>query len=104
MKRKCPQTLDKPLLMFGLEIEDVCLLGTIGGIGSILIGPVIPGIISIVGWIFLMQFKKDKPVGYLIHWAYNQGICFPGLIPPIKRVQSYGVYGSGNKIKKISIS
>ncbi len=104
MNRKCPRTLDKPILLFGLEMEDVALLGTVAGIGSLLFNPLIPGILAIVGWIILMQFKKDKPSGYLIHWLYNKGIDFPGLIPPIQKVKRYGIYGTGINIKKFAIS
>ncbi len=104
MNRKCPRTLDKPILLFGLEVEDVGLLVSLWGAGSILIDPLISGVFGIVGWIVLMQFKKDKPAGYLIHWIYSQGIDFPGLIPPIKKVQHYGIYGTGANIKKFSVS
>lgn len=100
MKRKCPQTLDKPLLMFGLELEDIGLLGLIGGVGSLLFGPLIPGICAITGWFILMHFKKGKPSGYLIHWLYSQGIDFPGLIKPIKKVQYYGIYSRTSYLKK----
>jgi hypothetical protein len=104
MNRKCPRTLDKPILLFGLEMEDVGLLGAIGGIGSILMGPIIPGILSIAGWFVLIHFKKDKPAGYLIHWLYNVGIDFPGLIPPIKKVQRYGIYARSAIIQKFTVS
>jgi len=103
MNRQCPVTLDKPILMFGLEMEDVALLGAVGGIGSILFGPILPGVISILGWIILMKFKQDKPSGYLIHFLYDQGMSFPGLIPPIKKSPIYGIYGSADQSKKIPL-
>lgn len=104
MRRKCPQTIDKPILLFGLEMEDIGLLGAVGGIGSILFGPLIPGILSMVGWIVLMQFKKGKQGGYLLHYFYNKGLDLPGLIPPIKKAQRYAVYGKNTNIKKFKIS
>ena len=104
MNHKCPRTLDKPILLFGLEMEDICYLGLIGGLGSILFGPIVPGTCSIAGWIILMQFKKDKPSGYLMHWLYSQGIDLPGLIPPIKKAKRYSIYGTTANIKKFTIS
>ena len=104
MKRKCPRTLDKPLRIFGLEIEDIGILGLIGGLGSVLFGPIIPGVCAITSWIVLIQFKKDKPSGYLLHWLYNQGLDFPGLIPSIRKVKQYCAYGTVIDIKKINIS
>ena len=104
MNRKCPRTLDKPLLLFGLEVEDIGILFAVGGLGCILFNPMIPGLMTIAGWIFLMQFKKGKPAGYLIHWFYAQGIEFPGLIPPVKKVTQYSIYGKNTHIKKFTIS
>lgn len=101
MKRKCPRALDRPILMFGLEMEDLGLLGLVGGIGSIFFGPLVPGACSILLWVVLAHFKKDKPSGYLLHWLYGQGIELPGLAMPVKKVQHYGAYARACSIKKI---
>lgn len=103
MVRKCPRTLDKPLLLFGLEVEDIGFLSLLGGLGSILFDPIIPGVLTIAGWIILIQFKKDKPAGYLVHWLYAHGIDFPGLIPPITKAKHYCVYGKSTYIKKFTL-
>ncbi len=104
MKRKCPRTLDKPLLLFGLEVEDIGLLALVGGVGSILFGPIVPGTCSMAGWVVLMHFKKGKPAGYLFHWLYSQGVDFPGLVPPIYKVKHYSIYGKCANIKEITLS
>ena len=103
MKRKCPRTLDKPLLMCGLELEDVAFLGMLGGLGCLLFDPLIPGVLTMVGWFILMEFKKDKPSGYLLHWLYNKGIDLPGLIPPVNKVKRYCIYAKTNDVKKFSV-
>ena len=92
MNRKCPRTLDKPILLFGLELEDVALLSLVVGVGCLLIGPMVPGTMAIAGWIVLLRFKRDKPSGYVLHWLYGRGFQLPGLIPPLKKVRHYGVY------------
>ncbi len=94
--RKCPKTLDKPILLFGLELEDLGLLLALGGGGGLLFGPVVPGIATIFGWLGLLQFKKNKPQGFVLHWLYSKGFVLPGLIPPFKKIQNYGVYGDSN--------
>jgi len=103
MNRKCPRTLDKPLLLFGLEVEDIGLLSLVGGVGSILFGPIIPGTLSIAGWIVLMKFKKGKPAGYLLHWLYSKGMDMPGLLPPLLKARHYCVYGRSVKNKEIPL-
>ena len=102
MQRYCPQTLDKPVLLFGLEAEDIAIIAGIGGGGALFIGPQIPGMIAIGLWIFLMNFKKDKPTAYMFHWLYSQGLDMPGLIPPLRRVNRYGVYAKSTNNKKLS--
>ena len=100
--RKCPKTLDKPILLFGLEIEDLGILMFLGGGGGLLFGPAIPGVASIVGWVALVQFKRDKPSGYVLHRLYAQGLQLPGLLPPFKKTKYFGVYGS-DQITKLPV-
>ena len=97
MNRKCPRTLDKPILLFGLELEDLAALLVFGGGGSLILGPIIPGIGTIVGWIALLKFKRDKPAGYLLHWLYSRGLELPGLLPPLSKIKHYGAYGTNHR-------
>ena len=99
MFRKCPRTLDKPILLFGLELEDVALLSLIAGVGSLLCGPHVPGVMSMAGWVILMRFKRGKPSAYLLHCLYKHGFDVKGLIPPPSKVKKYGSYG-GNTVTK----
>ena len=92
MTRICPRTLDKPILLFGLEVEDLAIVLIIGGGGGVLFGPVLPGLASIAAWIFLVRFKRDKPAGYILHYLYAKGSDLPGLIPSPNKVRKYGVY------------
>ena len=91
MNRKCSRTLDKPILLFGLELEDIALLALIVGAGGLLVGPAIPGVIAIIGWISLVVFKRGKPPGYILHWLYNQGFDLPGLMAPLTKVRHYNL-------------
>ena len=91
MKSSCPRTLDKPMLFFGLELEEVAVLTTVAGMGSLVFVPFIPGVISIIAGVAMIRFKAGKPPGYLLHWFYAQGISFPGLIPPPKKIGQYAV-------------
>lgn len=91
MKKNCPRTLDKPILLFGLETEEVAMIILLAGIGSLILGPLYPGIFGILSWFGLIEFKKDKPSGYLIHYLYAQGLSMPGLIRSFKLVKKYAV-------------
>lgn len=102
MERKCPRTLDRPILMFGLEIEDIALLSFGVGAGSLVIGPMISGLVGGVGWAVLLRLKKNKPAGYVMHWLYSKGFQLPGLIPPMTKAEYYGAYGT-NSISKFKI-
>lgn len=91
MTRKCPRTIDKPILLFGLEVEDIALLALVVGVGGLLTGPVIPGFIALFGWIALACFKRDKPSGFLLHFLYSKGFDLPGLIAPLTKVKQYSL-------------
>ncbi len=102
MRRNCPRTLDKPVLLFGLEPEDLGFLVLLVGIPSLLIGPIIPGALGIVGWFILVHFKKGKPTGYLLHRLYALGFNLPGLLPPVTKAGKYAIFTS-HQNKKFAV-
>ncbi len=95
--RKCYRSIDKPQILFGLEVEDIAVLALGIGLGSLFLEPYVPGILGIIGWVILVKFKQGKPFGYLLHWLYVRGIDFPGLAPNPKNTQQYGAYGRRQK-------
>ncbi len=80
--RNCPRTIDKPLLILGLEGEDVAVLMIFFGIPAVLFSPTIPLLAFFMSWPFLAFFKRGKPEGYMLHYLYRLGIPFDGLLPP----------------------
>jgi hypothetical protein len=88
--RYCPRTIDKPLLILGLEGEDVAVLMLCFGIPAILVSPVVPVICFFIGWPLLAAFKKGKPEGYMVHCLYRWGVPFAGLLPP--GIRKYSVF------------
>ncbi len=80
--RPCPKTIDKPLLILGLEGEDIAALMLCCGIPAILISPAIPLMIIFVAWPLLVGFKRGKPEGFVLHAAYRMGLPLKGLLPP----------------------
>ncbi len=80
--RACPKTIDKPLLILGLEGEDIAVLMLVFGIPAILISPAIPLGLILVAWPGLVSFKRGKPEGYVLHALYRIGLPLKGLLPP----------------------
>lgn len=79
--RPCPKTIDKPLLILGLEGEDVAVLMLVFGMPAILISPAIPLGLIFVAWPALVAFKRGKPQGYVLHALYRLGVPLEGLLP-----------------------
>ena len=77
----CPRTIDKPLLIFGLEMEDIGVLVSTCGIAAVLVNPVVPLIIFLCSWPGLVIIKRGKPEGYVLHLLYSLGAEFKGLLP-----------------------
>lgn len=98
----CYRSIDKPQIMYGLEMEDICIIVLLVGLGCLIVAPYVPGILGICSWIVLVKFKQGKPPGYLMHWLYAKGLDWPGLIPSYQRIQQYGAYGK-NTFAKHSI-
>ncbi len=90
--RKCPRTLDKPILLFGLEVEDVAILSLGTGLMGLFLPPLIPGILFLTGWGGLKMLKKDKPQGFMLHWLYRAGMNLKGLLPPPRNASRYCAY------------
>jgi hypothetical protein len=89
--------LDKPVLLFGLEPEDLGLISLGVGILSLFLGPMVPGVFGFTGWFLLARFKKGKPSGYILHRLYALGFDLPGLLPPPSKIESYSVWKKGRK-------
>jgi type IV conjugative transfer system protein TraL len=83
----CPRTIDKPLLIGGLEIEDIAILVLGYGLPALIFNPIIPLLAFGVSWPVLVFIKRGKPEGYMLHLLYSYGMNLKGLLP------------SGDKIK-----
>ncbi len=90
--RKCLRTIDKPLLLFGLEIEDVGILALASGLIILFFDTFSAGLVFFGGWIFLRLLKQGKPQGYITHLFYKYGLRIKGLIAPPKLVSRYSVF------------
>lgn len=94
--KKCARTIDRPLLLFGLEPEDVGLLALVSGSLIIFFDPFYAGTVFFGGWLVLRLAKQGKPQGYIAHLFYKHGVRIKGLIEPPKSVQRYSVFGGGD--------
>lgn len=83
--RPCPRTIDRPLLVLGLEGEDIAVLLLVCGIPAILFAPTLPLLVLLVGWPALAWFKRGKTPGHIVHWLYERGVPFQGFMPPGRR-------------------
>lgn len=86
--RPCPRTIDKPLLILGLEGEDIGVLMLVFGIPAILVSPAIPLALIFFAWPGLVMLKRGQPEGYVLHLLYKFGVPLQGLLPPGERQYS----------------
>ncbi len=89
--RNCPRTIDRPLLILGLEGEDVAVLMLLFGIPAVILTPTVPLILFFISWPLLAALKRGRPEGFMVHLLYRSGIPFDGLLPPGEG--RYAVYG-----------
>ena len=85
--RLCPRTIDKPLLILGLEGEDIAVLMMGFGVPMVLFSPVVPLFGLAAAWPLLVALKQGRPEGYVIHLMYRAGVPFKGLLPPGENVR-----------------
>lgn len=87
LMRPCSRTIDRPLLILGLEGEDIAVLLCLFGIPAILFSPAVPVIALFAAWPLVAWFKRDKPEGFVIHFFYRWGVPFQGLLPPGEKIR-----------------
>lgn len=90
--KKCPRTIDKPLLIFGLEPEDVGILALAAGSTILFFDTFYAGLVFFGGWMFLRLLKRGKPQGYITHLFYKYGVNIKGLIDPPVKTSRYSVF------------
>ena len=97
MWTECPTELDKPVLVFGFEVED---LGAICGVmimtGLFLFEGLAPVLVVTAAFaFFLKRLKKGKAPGVLIHMAHRWDLVrMPGVLP-VREVGYSPVAGDG---------
>jgi hypothetical protein len=72
--KSCPRVLDRPILFFGLEIEDLAAILSIACAILVLISPLLAVPVGIALFLAVRKLKEGKPSGYLFHLAYRLGL------------------------------
>ena len=96
--RKCPKSIDKPFLILGLEIEELCVLILCFYCLAVLTYLYIALMGVCFAWLFILSVKKGKPQGALIHFLYKRGLPLEGLVGPVSNGQRFSLF-SHNKGK-----
>ena len=84
MATRCNRDIDKPVLILGMEPEDIVFVMMLFG-ACVFILAVSAGVAIFVCVIFvfiLRKLKAGKPAGYLVHQLYKFGVKTKGLLPP----------------------
>lgn len=79
MRRPCARTLDRPILIFGLEPEDLIFVGAVSG-AILFFWDAFPALgAGAILWTGLARLKVGRPPGYLFYLLYRTG--FLHLLP-----------------------
>jgi type IV secretory pathway TrbD component len=73
-RKSCPRTLDRPIMIFGLEPEDLVLVGLVSGLILFAIDAIPAVLTGAVLWIGLSRLKAGKPPGYVFELMYRSGL------------------------------
>ena len=92
-RKPCPRTLDRPIVLFGLEPDELVLVGLLSGAVLFLVDAVPAVIVGAVVWIGLSRIKAGKPPGHVFELLYRGGLMrwlpflrVPHLLPREVRV------------------
>jgi type IV secretory pathway TrbD component len=73
-RKACPRTLDRPIMIFGLEPEDLVLVGLVSGLILFTIDALPAVLAGAVLWAGLSRLKAGKPPGHLFECLYRAGL------------------------------
>ena len=101
-RKACPRTLDRPIVVFGLEPEELVLVGLASGAVMFLIDPVPAVLVGAALWLGLSRIKAGKPPGHVYELLYRSGLLrigpsflkVPHLVP--RRVKTLDAFDGGD--------
>ena len=73
-RKLCPRTLDRPIIIFGLEPEELVAVGLIAGAILFLIDAIPAVLTGAALWLGLSKVKAGKPPGHLYELLYRSGL------------------------------
>jgi len=72
--KSCPRCLDRPILFFGLEIEDMAAILSVACAVLVFVSPLVAVPVGIALFLAVRKLKEGKPSGHLFHLAYKLGL------------------------------
>jgi hypothetical protein len=73
-RKSCPRTLDRPIVIFGLEPEDLVMVGLISGLILFAIDAIPAVLTGAALWVALSRVKAGRPPGYVYELFYRSGL------------------------------
>lgn len=92
-RRECYRTLDKPVLILGVEPEDLVAVSVLAMAAWGLLGSLAGLIAWVAAYFALRRAKRGKPPGFLFALAYRHG--FFRLSPPAPHLIRAPRFGRG---------
>jgi hypothetical protein len=75
--KSCPRCLDRPIVFFGLEIEDLAAILSAACAIMVLVSPLLAVPVGMALFFAVRKLKQGKPPGYLFYLAYKLGLLGP---------------------------
>lgn len=73
-RKSCPRTLDRPIVVFGLEPEELVLVGLVSGAVLFLVDAIPAVLGGALLWGGLSRLKAGRPPGYLYEQLHRWGL------------------------------
>ncbi len=91
--KQCFRSLGKPIVILGLEIEELATILVFIGALSVIFNIIFALSCGIIAGIILKKSKKGRPPGFLKHFLYyHMGISSKGILPSPKKVKAYTIW------------